>query len=173
MFHLNKNFTNFAISRNFMVCFWPKVNLFYYSVDHCNQEHPTAEKIASIEAKCQNCNINFFEAEILNQHLTTCVKDLKQFQCEKCKKVKKDPLECEFWHSAAALRKHIAEKHNLILTICEICGALLKSKYYLEDHKKSVHEKVKNFACNYCGKGFASRRHELILHQNTIISRNL
>ena len=28
----------------------------------------------------------------------------------------------------------------------------LKSKYYLEDHKKSVHEGLKNYACSYCGK---------------------
>ena len=122
-----------------------------YLFDHCNQEHPSAEKVASIEAKCHNCGIDFYEANLLNDHLVTCVENLKEFRCDKCEN------SLVTWHSAAALRKHIAEAHNLILTICEICGALLKSKYYLEDHKKSVHEKLKNFACNYCGKVFASK----------------
>ena len=133
-----------------------------YLYDHCNQEHPTVEKIASIEAKCHNCHIDFYQAHTLNNHLVSCLMkdEVKQFKCEKCTEnlsLGTVGSTSEIWHSSTALRKHIAESHNLILTICEICGALLKSKYYLEDHKKSVHEKVKNFACNYCGKVFASK----------------
>ena len=61
------------------------------------------------------------------------------------------------WFSAIALRKHIAESHGLVVTVCDICGCALKSKYYLEDHKKSVHQRVKNYSCSYCGKVFASK----------------
>lgn len=124
--------------------------------DHCNQEHPSAEKIASIECRCDTCNMTFDNAQYLNEHLLTCSSNqkLKSFTCDKCTSSTDSK---EFWYSAIALRKHIGESHGMVLTICDICGCSLKSKYYLEDHKKSVHEGVKNYACNYCGKVFASK----------------
>ena len=122
-----------------------------YLNDHCNQEHPSVEKINSVESSCENCDLNFVTAVELNQHLESCLKveEMKNLTCEKC--------ESSNWRSAKALRKHIAEVHGQIVTICDICGTCLKSKYYLEDHKKSVHEGLKRFACSYCGKLFASK----------------
>ena len=77
---------------------------------------------------------------MLNNHLKTCSStDLKQFPCEKC--------ENSIWHSATALRKHIAECHGLITTICDICGCTLKSKYYL-DLKESLREELISIGIN-------------------------
>lgn len=56
--------------------------------DHCNQEHPSLEKIASIECKCEACNVEFENAHELNSHLVICniansKSDLKNFTCDK------------------------------------------------------------------------------------------
>ena len=117
--------------------------------DHNTQEHPSEEKINSIECKCHTCGVTFDNAISLNTHLLSCAKEVSQFNCDRC--------DTGPWHSAIVLRKHIAESHGQVVTICDICGCALKSKYYLEDHKKSVHEKVKNYSCTYCGKVFASK----------------
>ena len=90
--------------------------------DHCNQEHPTLEKIASIECLCEACHMTFENAHELNSHLVSCdltKNDLKNFTCDKCNLTN--------WHSSGALRKHIAEAHGLVLTICDICGCCLKA----------------------------------------------
>ena len=117
--------------------------------DHGHQEHPSTEKVSSVECKCDSCHLTFDNALDLNNHLFTCSKDLKNFTCPKCQLTN--------WYAATSLRKHIAESHGMIFTVCDICGSCLKSKYYLEDHKKSVHQGLKNFSCSYCGKVFASK----------------
>ena len=122
--------------------FTTQFNLSY----HYSQEHPKPEVLAAIEANCHNCDKVFGDAYSLNNHLITCLKELKEFHCEKCGTL---------WHSANALRKHIAEIHHLVTTICDICGVTLKSKYYLDTHKKAKHEKTKNYTCDYCGKAFS------------------
>ena len=145
--------------------FTTQFNLSY----HYSQEHPKPEVLAAIEANCHICEKVFENAYVLNNHLPTCTKDLKEFHCDKCKYLYYDLLFLclqfyqffsgfiggSMWYSANALRKHIAETHNLVTTICDICGVTLKSKYYLDTHKKAKHEKTKNFTCDFCGKAFS------------------
>ena len=58
-------------------------------------------------------------------------------------------------NTATALRKHIAETHELIRQVCDICGTIIVSIHYLKDHMKLKHEQTKDFTCHYCGKAFA------------------
>lgn len=57
---------------------------------HYLQEHPTSEEISQISANCHNCDKICENANSLNNHLVTCTKDLKEFQCDKCETI---------WHS--------------------------------------------------------------------------
>ena len=127
--------------------------------EHVNQEHPSPDKLSSIECSCDFCGVQFQDSVDLNRHLITCggvcSKELKHFHCEKCPQMITDSITS--WHSVKALKKHIAETHGQLLTVCDICGCCLKSKYYLEDHKKIVHQGLKSHSCDYCGKVFASR----------------
>ena len=94
---------------------------------------PTEENIKCVEANCHNCNVNFSHAVKLNDHLVNCDSDLKYLKCDICNKSSKK------WHSTIALRKHIAESHQIIKTICDICGDLLESKQKLLFHKRKIH----------------------------------
>ena len=58
------------------------------------------------------------------------------------------------WHSAISLKKHVAQIHGQIVTICDICGKIVKSKSILERHKQQVHENFRPFKCNYCEESF-------------------
>ena len=60
-----------------------------------------------------------------------------------------------FYFSGPALAKHIAEIHKLVAYVCEVCGSILKSQWWLRDHKIAVHGKEKNFKCQICNKAFA------------------
>ena len=61
--------------------FTTQFNLSY----HYSQEHPKPEVLAAIEANCHICEKVFENAYVLNNHLPTCTKDLKEFHCDKCK----------------------------------------------------------------------------------------
>ena len=55
-----------------------------------------------------------------------------------------------FYHIATALRKHIAEIHELIRQVCEICGTIIVSIHYLKDHMKLKHEQTKGGTTILC-----------------------
>jgi KRAB domain-containing zinc finger protein len=60
------------------------------------------------------------------------------------------------WHSHIALRKHYAESHRNIWDVCDICGLVLRSFFYLKRHR-STHSDVKDYTCEHCGKGFTGK----------------
>ena len=49
--------------------------------------------------------------------------------------------------------------------VCDICGHVSKYARDLKKHKKSVHEKIKDHECTYCGKKF-SNKGNLNMHQS-------
>ena len=124
---------------------------------HWNQDHTILEKIQTVTSICHNCNIEFKSASELNCHQINCLSNniIKYFKCDICTNNNEEIN----WHSSNSLRKHIAEFHNLVLNICEICGQKFNFKYQIEEHKKSVHEEseIRSFVCNYCGKVLATK----------------
>ena len=94
--------------------------------DHCNQEHPSLEKIASVNCKCEApCNLEFETAQELNSHLIICniansktSEPLKNFACDKCN--------LSNWHSSNALRFFPCH-YQIILTI-KFTGTLSQFK---------------------------------------------
>lgn len=53
--------------------------------------------------------------------------------------------------------------------VCEQCDVFFKTKYNLNRHQNSVHEKIRPFSCPVCNKGFTQKgnmqRHEKMIHR--------
>ena len=73
------------------------------------------------------------------------------------------PYKCEFCefssHADKYLKAHILnchqkEKHN---HNCDICQKKFAYPHLLSEHKETVHEGIKRFMCDKCGKSFAKR----------------
>lgn len=128
--------------------------------DHFKTEHPTPEQIAAIQCICQACGADeFVDAGDFNMHLSKCLKDPKDFTCDKCS--------TPGWRSTLALQKHIVESHGVILVICEIGGCSLRSKHSLPSHKRRIHDGIKEFPCSYCPELFKSQQ-VLTSHVGTV-----
>ncbi len=132
--------------------------------NHFYMNHPTEEQIAKIEVKCDNCSEEFANAYELNNHLPHCIEDLKKFDCDRCS--------VKNWHSALALKRHLAETHGKIFHVCPVKGCILKAsprEAYLQEHIAKVHEKVRNYECHFCNKTFADnltlKRHVGVKHE--------
>ena len=88
-------------------------------------------------------------------------------QCEICKKsIRKCNLKDHKLHS------HMVDMENRGMevplkqnNVCDICGHVSKYARDLKKHKKSVHEKIKDHECTYCGKKF-SNKGNLNMHQS-------
>ena len=104
-----------------------------YLKNHYFSIHPTEENIKNVDAYCHICHENFSNAVKLNDHLIQCDTDCKYLNCDICNKSSKQ------WFSIIALRKHIAESHRIIKTMCDICGDLFESKQKLLFHKRKAH----------------------------------
>jgi hypothetical protein len=138
---------------------------------HLEKEHASKEDIDKIDCHCEKCNVQFPTSVALNEHLTTCLDDEppKNLKCDNCQE--------ENWHSAIALKKHIAEEHGNIRDVCNICGVILKAANYLDVHKQNVHGvkatdtrlNATNIPCDKCGKVLPQdqlQRHILVVHEN-------
>jgi DNA-directed RNA polymerase subunit RPC12/RpoP len=142
--------------------------------EHIKWEHPTQDEIDQLECCCQKCKLPFPSSLILNEHLAQCLNDdLKTFKCVLCDK-NEDLREMSgyVWHSAIALKKHIAEIHRCNRAVCDICGFVVRSviKGKLEFHKRTVHEGLKDWACEICGKTYTLKeglhKHVESAHEN-------
>lgn len=56
--------------------------------------------------------------------------------------------------------------HHKFNKICDICNIQLSTYASLKNHKKTIHDKIKAFACTECPKKF-SAKHTLEFHLNT------
>jgi KRAB domain-containing zinc finger protein len=148
----------------------------YLLTYHIEWDHPTQDAIDQIECNCQKCNMVFPSATVLDVHLAECLDDPKNFPCEICIKIgNSDAARGSIdykWKSGIALKKHLAEEHHSIRLVCNICGLILKTrnKALLEHHKQTMHEGLKNWTCELCGKTYASKaaleNHVKINHEN-------
>jgi hypothetical protein len=137
----------------------------HYLKQHIEKEHASKEDIEKIKCHCEKCNKTFPTSVALNEHLVACLdgeNPAKNFKCDNCQE--------DNWHSAIALRKHIAEVHGNVRDVCDICGVILKSAHYLELHKQKVHGVNATYTpCDKCGKVLPQdqiKKHISLVHEN-------
>ena len=106
---------------------------------------------------CKHCGEHTESAQALRLHCTK--KHWKEYNddadhiCEQCGKVCKGML---------TLKRHVKKMHSnqpQVSVTCHICNKMLNSAHYLKRHIAAVHEKIKNYCCEICGKGFSSSAH--------------
>lgn len=98
------------------------------------------------KSRCKKLFNNLSESLL---HVQQKCKEL--FQCEKCE------LFCK---SKKNLADHIKVKHkpplNPSALKCDVCEKIFTTVHNITKHKREVHEKLKNYFCDVCGKGFFS-----------------
>lgn len=118
--------------------------------------------------KCPDCDQNFTDESQLKSH-----KD--SFKCKARKATDDDFSESATGETTCNLckRSYRTKKewtthyfnHHKFKTICDICNLQLATYASLKNHIKTIHEKVRAFACTECPKKF-SQKHTLQFHMN-------
>jgi hypothetical protein len=145
--------------------------------------------------KCSHCEDKFTNRTSLNQHIFNfhnlthirCVDCDQAFTSDDQLKQHKETLKCharkatdeDFEETPSGVtcklcnRKYRNKKewithyfnHHKFKTVCDICNVKLATYASLKNHKKTIHEKIKRFACDQCPKVF-SAKHTLVFHLN-------
>ncbi|XP_017071288.1 zinc finger protein 14 homolog [Drosophila eugracilis] len=105
---------------------------------------------------CNICGKGFHINSALKNHLLRHA-GIKNYVCPYCGVGKTTRQE---W--TKHLLTHTQEKQFK----CDICDHATHTKRALDSHVKIVHEKIRNFACQYCGKTFG-KSHACKIHEMT------
>ena len=104
--------------------------------------------------KCDMCDQEFYEPNLLNEHLKDCLENHKNFTCKFCDTT---------WISHKSLELHFTVDHKKVLHVCDICGISKIDHLKLRTHVKHVHDKKLDHICHICGHPF-SLKHTLHQH---------
>ncbi|KAH8363954.1 hypothetical protein KR084_000823, partial [Drosophila pseudotakahashii] len=111
---------------------------------------------AELPYPCNICGKGFHINSALKNHLLRHA-GIKNYVCPYCGVGKTTRQE---W--SKHLLTHTQEKQFK----CHICDHATHTKRALDSHVKIVHEKIRNFACQYCGKTFG-KSHACKIHEMT------
>ncbi|XP_030384979.1 zinc finger protein 2 homolog [Scaptodrosophila lebanonensis] len=105
---------------------------------------------------CNICGKGFHINSALKNHLLRHA-GIKNYVCHYCGVGKTTRQE---WS------KHILTHTQEKMFKCQLCEHATHTKRALDNHIKIVHEKVRNYACQYCGKTFG-KSHACKIHEMT------
>lgn len=118
--------------------------------------------------QCPDCDQNFTDESQLSSHK-------ESFKCQARKATDDDFTESATGETTCNLckRSYRTKKewtthyfnHHKFKTVCDICNLQLATYASLKNHIKTIHEKVRAFACTECPKKF-SQKHTLQFHMN-------
>ena len=124
---------------------------------HIDRKHPGHDEKKFV---CEKCSMGFIFEASLNAHICEKIK------CQKCDfstlhesymrfHVKKE-------HENGICKKcqkplHSGTCHGDEKLTCKQCNRIFKTYVSVKDHVLSVHEKRKDFTCEFCGKHFATQ----------------
>ena len=118
--------------------------------DEINNMHDVEGEFRCDKAKCDK---TFNTEKLLNAHISVVHKnynELAQVICEECGGVfkNKNNLKIHLDH----VHKKVEKKFH-----CNICNKWYSFKVQLKNHKKFVHEGIREEVCDKCGKGFFTK----------------
>ena len=175
-------------------------NLIRYPCEACGKEfkrkYTLAEHVKSVhddirDWKCEICGKGFHKKVILQKHVKHVHEGQKydSYTCETCGKVlssvqsfsthkkihlgikdyKCDREKCDFAARTSKLLKlHIKTVHDKIKDYnCDSCGKLFSTRSSLKNHIRIVHEGCKDYKCERCEKAFGTIQ-ELKFHVKVI-----
>ena len=131
-----------------------------YHCPSCDKSHPSSSKLKihvetvhlKKKTKCPICQ-SLVSLHGLRNHMRTSHNSdrvNKPFKCE----------ECDFaTHADRYLKTHVLKSHkkNEHSHSCDECNKKFPFPYLLVEHKEIVHQNLKTFMCEKCGKGFPKR----------------
>jgi len=102
---------------------------------------------------CSVCKENFptFEELKLHAKKVHSSQGVHEHRCEHCGRIYRQKID---------LRRHVANKHEMMGVMCQVCGKSYSSEKYLKTHFRSVHAQEMNlerFPCEQCGKTFGAK----------------
>lgn len=145
---------------------------------------------------CSHCEISYSNKISLKHHLfrvhklshIRCAECEAPFSNEEQLKAHKDNLKCnarkateeDYEQTEQGVKCTICNRsyrskkewithyfnHHKFNKICDICNLQLSTYASLKNHKKTIHDKIKRFACSECNKTFAAK-HTWLFHVNT------
>ncbi|XP_046664415.1 uncharacterized protein LOC124357058 isoform X1 [Homalodisca vitripennis] len=185
--HLRKHTGEFRCNACFMV-FARKETLQTHKLS-CSSEAPTQEAMTRTRVHCKICRQDYHSLAALRAHMEAHYCQGETWKCE-CKKVSDDPslienhgctrssvsVKCvaccrtyssteEFVNHKNRIVMKKKSKHKDFSTICEICGAVFKSRTGVRLHRINAHG-TKNHECPICGKKFS--RSDIMLEHKLI-----
>ena len=138
---------------------------------HVKRKHPKDGEVSE-KFDCDQCSKQFSGKQILNRHIYEqhTNPDEKKFHCDLCKKS---------FHRQSQLRTHVKTKHEeksesekakvkkpVEKTECPICKAIF-DKTHLKRHLRTVHEGIRDYKCEHCGKEFTEKK-GLVCHTKRV-----
>ena len=128
-----------------------------YRKSEPNPEMKSSTNVNKKNFKCAECGRAFERKNVLICHMRRHTGE-KPFMCDQCD---------ESFATKAGLKQH-AVKHSEEKIQCDVCQRCFCTKYYLNKHKRFVHEGVKRqkpFQCDKCDRTFEAR-YTLIRHKS-------
>ena len=117
-----------------------------------NKNQTKVRRNEIVNAKCdaggRECGLIFETAQKMHDHAVNDHQVNNQLECKKCP---------SHWATEVSLLKHYLESHSIAGHCCDVCGYVAYHKTFLVNHKKSVHQKIKEFSCHICGKAFSQK----------------
>eukprot|EP01084_Bolivina_argentea_P305727 528172_1 len=105
--------------------------------------------------KCDKCNYATNRKYHFTRH-SRIHSEYRPFKCDKCTKAFK---------RRETLRKHQKTHSNIRPFKCKQCDKAFKQKWDLNIHIRRIHNKEKNFQCNFCKKQFF-HKNDWLTHNN-------
>ena len=122
-------------------------------VKNCGKEKIERER----NHKCTECDKCFYTERMLREHIRNVHERVKDFACEYC------GFRCgRKGNMKAHMQTHLNERKHK----CHLCGKGFNWPQSLKSHISDVHERIRNFTCDICGKSWA-RKPNMIAHRKS------
>lgn len=119
--------------------------------DHIKRVH---EMELKIQCEHPGCDKKFFNNFEMRAHVANSHSKERNFVCEVC---------AASYGTMTKLKTHL-KNHGELKHACTQCDKTFPTSAKLDEHVKRVHENVRNFSCEHCGKAYFKKK-ELDIHK--------